>query len=59
MKKAILMALIASAFIGCSTGELTIAKCDKYENDVCVNAHMENLKECKEPFNNDGKVYCK
>ena len=59
MKKAILMALIASAFIGCSTGELTIAKCDKYENDVCVNAQTVKMHECKEPLNQDGKIYCK
>lgn len=58
MKKVLLMALVASAFIGCSTGELTIAKCDKYENGICINATTEKLKECKDPFEQDGKVYC-
>lgn len=60
MKRVLFLGLIASAlmFIGCSTGELTIAKCDKYENDMCINAHTEVVKECKEPLNQDGKIYC-
>jgi hypothetical protein len=58
MKKVVITALVALVFIGCSTGELTIASCEKYENGVCINAKSEVLKECKEPLNQDGKVYC-
>lgn len=57
MKNLITVVMI-TAFTGCSVGELTIASCEKYENGICVNAKTEKLKECKEPFEQDGKVYC-
>lgn len=58
MKKLVLIGL-AILFSGCASTGLTIAKCDKYENGICVNAQSETLKECIEPLIQDGKTYCK
>jgi hypothetical protein len=56
--KLLMLMVIPLMFIGCSTGGLTIAKCDKYENGICINASTEKLKECKEPLIQDGVTYC-
>ena len=54
----LLFLISALLFAGCSTGELTIAKCDKYEDGICINASTETLKECKDPLIQGDKTYC-
>lgn len=57
MKLALILAG-ALLLAGCSTGELKIAKCDKFENDICINSVQTSVTECKNPQVIEGKTYC-
>lgn len=59
MKKLLLVFIVALGFAGCAGDSLTVAKCDKYENGVCINAQTVKMHECKEPLVQDGKTFCK
>lgn len=57
--KLVLLAVLGLLFAGCAGDSLVVAKCDKYENGICINAQTVKMHECVEPLNQDGKIYCK
>jgi outer membrane lipoprotein SlyB len=60
MKKTILISCImVLSLAGCAGNSLTVAKCGSYVNGECINAQPVQMYECKEPLNQDGKIYCK
>jgi len=57
MKKVLLVAVIAGAFVGCAN-TMTISKCKSYKNGICVNSETKQVKECRNPVKIGNKTYC-
>lgn len=57
--KLVLILGVVLLLSGCSTGSLKISKCDKFENDICINSVQTSVSECKNPQIIEGKTYCK
>jgi hypothetical protein len=58
MKKLLLIGLLGSLFIGCTSKTLTITKCKSYKNGICVAKDVREVKLCSNPTKIDGKIYC-